>query len=969
MRRTLTLIVLLITFFLVPGKEILWENTSLDENMKTVQIPLIKTSSLNRGLPLHHRDVNTSVEAKIYKMCNISPEEYSDVRVLEHTNWLFFIFTTHHTENNDSRIVFNHSLFAAHKKGESIHRSDAHETKNFLEKLDPLFLKEFEVCNQYPDAQVYFQLPLPEGETAHLSIERRNGKELPCAKTLKPGINEDVTPFYREESVPQRVFIIRRKDGYKGRYELPDEVHEFGIVDTTLTGQWNDEDSVKYQVHALRREGELLHMGDSLNARLKDPRFLQTSLVGLDYLIKDGEKHFAGVAYTPPAEMTFLSHEIPFSPVTTTDRVLPEIDKDQVAICFLLQKEHLTPLPTLRENVSLVEEILFDLKPDKKLHYRFFVSGKKEARIFSSFAEFLEEDTSFDIIHLLPEHEPHLGSSLTEIYNEEFLPLMKKTLLTEELEKYAEDKDNNQINREELSEEEKQEKKKELWKEYLQKIDDSITFFIADKDGNTGYVDKHFPLSFAMMDREQYARRMTCIYQEHLEETTSPPRIPSSFPQHAFRITATPTTFPLYQSETISLILFPSINPRFRAEENEEKLRQLLSYLKKNHSDKKIHFHYMGSEPLSEEYYHIQNIIGTKDKFIFHVGSLIASTDFWEYFRTRPYFGRDRNLDTVYILNDEGDLLYANTVPADTRDYRFLDNAFSEPCSEESPLLTSPENVLRETRYLIYYMRTDTPPYKYIGFNDKGKATPIEAHHFCNRIYQQVVRDDKSRGIYFLQHYTLNSEPKTDILYYDLQTGMMCSMGTHDRYINDLTSVPGKMVAFDGIVENSQIYVYDDDSNIPIKLSAPGSNWFPVYSSYSDSIIVASSRKGSFDLWQIKDYEGDNPRWEQLTFDGDTIENITISPNGKKVMYQQKIDGQYDIIIFNLETKTAENITQNPSMNAMPAFSLNGSSIIFVKKGSEEGQHIPVVMDLQSSEKTILDDFGEKQYFYPVILR
>ena len=121
-------------------------------------------------------------------------------------------------------------------------------------------------------------------------------------------------------------------------------------------------------------------------------------------------------------------------------------------------------------------------------------------------------------------------------------------------------------------------------------------------------------------------------------------------------------------------------------------------------------------------------------------------------------------------------------------------------------------------------------------------------------------------------------------------------------------------------------------------------------------IAFASYRDGNFEIY-IMNADGSEPT--RLTNDSADDEYPSWSPDGKKIAFQSKRDGNMNTEVYNTEVYTINadgseetRLTDNPAYDAFPSWSPDGKKITFAS--SRDGNMNIYVMNADGSEQTRL---------------
>ena len=141
----------------------------------------------------------------------------------------------------------------------------------------------------------------------------------------------------------------------------------------------------------------------------------------------------------------------------------------------------------------------------------------------------------------------------------------------------------------------------------------------------------------------------------------------------------------------------------------------------------------------------------------------------------------------------------------------------------------------------------------------------------------------------------------------------------------------GRKIAFTSH-RNTEIHVMDVEGKNLIRLTRnPASDAHPSWSPDGQNIAFSSDRAGTYDIY-VMDAEGNHPvrltpirglphgrrdRWQNLGRDL----HPSWSPDGRKIAFTSKRDGNYEIYIMDADGGNPTNLTQNAAKDEMPAWS------------------------------------------------
>jgi TolB protein len=75
------------------------------------------------------------------------------------------------------------------------------------------------------------------------------------------------------------------------------------------------------------------------------------------------------------------------------------------------------------------------------------------------------------------------------------------------------------------------------------------------------------------------------------------------------------------------------------------------------------------------------------------------------------------------------------------------------------------------------------------------------------------------------------------------------------------------------------------------------------------------------------DDEGANVR--RITHDGSYHDSPSWSPDGSRIAYVSRIEGRFDVYVYNIKNNTVAKMTENAGRNENPTWSPDGRHLVF----------------------------------------
>ena len=161
---------------------------------------------------------------------------------------------------------------------------------------------------------------------------------------------------------------------------------------------------------------------------------------------------------------------------------------------------------------------------------------------------------------------------------------------------------------------------------------------------------------------------------------------------------------------------------------------------------------------------------------------------------------------------------------------------------------------------------------------------------------------------------------------------------------------------------NAEIYMMDTDGKQQVRLTQhPDADFQPVWSPTGDQILFVSNRDGVDDLY-LMDANGENVRrvFKKIA----SREQPAWSPNGKQIAYVGNKGNDWVIYIATLDGKEERLATCGRS-GGFPAWSPDGTEIVFPKAGLVEKPNPLVIINLHTRRQEILQPEPQLHMFRP----
>ena len=133
----------------------------------------------------------------------------------------------------------------------------------------------------------------------------------------------------------------------------------------------------------------------------------------------------------------------------------------------------------------------------------------------------------------------------------------------------------------------------------------------------------------------------------------------------------------------------------------------------------------------------------------------------------------------------------------------------------------------------------------------------------------------------------------------------------------------------------TDIFVMDTDGGNPQRLTnTPGFDNKPSWSPDGKRIAFASDRDGhvnahGFPSFEIYVMDADGGNQQRLTENPNQDEFPSWSPDGKRIAFASKRDGNYEIYVMDADGSDPQRLTKNPMVDRDPSWSPDGKRIVF----------------------------------------
>ena len=267
-----------------------------------------------------------------------------------------------------------------------------------------------------------------------------------------------------------------------------------------------------------------------------------------------------------------------------------------------------------------------------------------------------------------------------------------------------------------------------------------------------------------------------------------------------------------------------------------------------------------------------------------------------------------------------------------------LTNITNSPTFEADPSFSSDAQEIaftsdRDGNAEIYIMRRDGTNVRRITNNPAWESYPTISPDGTQIIYNSDRFNEKNNA------YIMNLDgsgketplPTGEFANY-VGTGAWSPDGTKIVFSSDRNG-------------NEDIFVIDAELTKPtLAVSDQSGNiLYPVISRNGDFMVYLRERNN--DLFEIVRFDL-STKAEKTIFAVKNVTTLSISPDGNKIAFQNKIDGNSEICLIDIDGSNLQNISKSPASDTNPVFSPDGSKIVFASnRGGNSGMNYLYLMD------------------------
>lgn len=183
--------------------------------------------------------------------------------------------------------------------------------------------------------------------------------------------------------------------------------------------------------------------------------------------------------------------------------------------------------------------------------------------------------------------------------------------------------------------------------------------------------------------------------------------------------------------------------------------------------------------------------------------------------------------------------------------------------------------------------------------------------------------------------------------------------GNYGNYVgNGAWSFDGTKFAFSSDRNgNEDVFVIDAELNKPVSTISDlrVDSDYPTVSKDGKTIVyLVQINKDSY---EIRSFDVETKSVRKIhTLSNETI--LSTSPDGKKIVFQEKIEGNTEICLIDSDGSNMRNLSNNPALDAGAKFSPDGSQILFLSTRNEKGVFDIFLMNSDGSNQRMIYSSG-----------
>ena len=226
---------------------------------------------------------------------------------------------------------------------------------------------------------------------------------------------------------------------------------------------------------------------------------------------------------------------------------------------------------------------------------------------------------------------------------------------------------------------------------------------------------------------------------------------------------------------------------------------------------------------------------------------------------------------------------------------------------------------------LVYQSRDED--FYYIRSLNLNNGHITELRKGCSELVHPIFSKDK-RYLVFTEGDQEHSE--TDVMLYDFITKNLKKLNQNGSYgAIPMFSSDGSMVAYpewDNGSWRTRIKVYHVETGMHESFSDGAECWRPIFAEHDNKILYIQ-KKTPASKFVIKEYNREHNKSRTILSLPYEIWDITLSPSGRLLAYAGNKDGNWDIFLYDMQTKQTTQLTKTIGDEWDPCFGLGDDEL------------------------------------------